>query len=303
MSEGPRYLVIVVAFVLCGSAAAARAQELEPGAYAAAPVGLNVVVIANTFSFGDLAFDPAGPIDEARSRINATAIGYIRALNLAGRSGQIAVVVPVVAGHIEGRYLGEPADVTRSGAGDIRVRVAVNLYGAPALDRAAFASAHRARRSVGASLTVAAPSGAYSSDRLLNVGANRWAFKPELGLVHNAGRIAFELYGGAWLFTTNESFYRGSVRSQEPIGSAQFHLHYAVRPRLVLSANANFYAGGRTTVNGRHSFDLQRNSRVGLTMVKPLPHGNTLRVAISGGAYTTIGADFTSLSVAWQRAW
>jgi hypothetical protein len=291
-----------LAAALCGPTAVSHAQELEPGAYAVAPVGLNVVVVANTFSFGDIAFDPSGPIDEARSRINATALGYIRAVNLAGRSGQIAVAVPIIVGHIEGRYLGEPAEVTRSGVGDVRLRLAINLYGAPAMDRKEFA-AHRRTRSVGASLVVAMPTGPYSSDRLINIGNDRWGFKPELGLVHSAGRWTVEVYGGVWLFTTNERFYRGSVRAQDPIGSAQFHVHYAIRPRLGLSGNVNFYAGGRTTVNGQQRLDLQRNSRFGLTMVKPLSRGQTLRAAISSGAYTTIGADFTSLSVAWQRAW
>lgn len=302
MSARHRVSCVFAVFVLCGPAARSGAQELEPGAYTAAPVGLRVVVIANTFSFGDISFDPSGPIDQARSRINATALAYMRALNLAGRSGQIAVALPIVAGHIEGRYLGEPANVTRAGAGDARVRTAINLYGAPALDRTAFAG-HRTRRSVGTSLTVAIPSGVYSTNRLINVGNNRWAFKPELGLVHRAGRWTLEVYGGVWLFTKNESFYRRTLRTQQPIGSAQFHAHYAVRPRLALSANANVYTGGRTTVNGRHNLDLQRNSRVGLTVVKSLPGGHALRAAISGGAYTTIGADFTSVSVSWQRAW
>jgi hypothetical protein len=293
---------VFAVFVLCGPAARSAAQELEPGAYTPAPVGLRVVVIANTYSFGDVSFDPSGPIDQARSRINVTGLAYMRALNLAGRSGQIAVALPIVTGHIEGRYLGEHADVTRAGAGDARVRTAINLYGVPALDRKAFA-AHRTRRSVGASLTAAVPSGVYSTNRLINIGNHRWAFKPELGLVQRVERWTLELYGGVWLFTKNDAFYRGSLRTQQPIGSAQFHLHYAVRPRLVLSANANIYTGGRTTVNGRHNLDLQRNSRVGLTVVTPLPRGHALRAAISSGAYTTIGADFTSVSVSWQRAW
>jgi hypothetical protein len=302
MAARQRVSWVLAAFVLFGPNAGAPAQELEPGAYTAAPVGLSVAVVANTFSFGDISFDRSAPIDQARGRINAVGLAYMRALDVAGRSAQIAVALPIVVGYIEGRYLGEPADVTRAGTGDARVRASINLYGAPALDRTAFAS-HRPRRSVGTSLTVGIPSGVYSTNRLINVGNNRWAFKPEVGLGHTAGQWTLEVYGGVWLFTKNASFYRGSVRTQQPIGSAQFHLQYAIGPRLVVSANANFYMGGRTTVNGRENVDLQRNSRVGLTVVKRLPRGHALRAAISSGAYTTIGADFTSLSLGWQRAW
>ena len=182
------------------------------------------------------------------------------------------------------------------------MRIAVNLYGAPAMDRKAFA-AHRATRLVGASLSVAMPFGQYSSDRLINIGSDRWAFKPEMGLVHIFGRWTVETFGGVWLFTKNEKIYRGSVRTQKPIGSVQLHVQYAIRPRLLLSGNVNAYSGGRTTVNGRQNLDLQRNSRVGVTMTRPLSGGRTLRVAVSRGAYTTIGADFTSVSVAFQRVW
>ena len=164
----------------------AEAQELEPGAYAVAPKGLNVLVIANTFSFGDLAFDPAVPISEASARINATSVGIARMVGVFGRSTQVSLGVPVIAGHLEGLYLGEQTEVTRGGLGDPRVRVGVNLYGAPAMDRKAFAG-YRQRRLLGASLTVSMPLGAYSQDRLINIGTNRWAFKPEVGFVSTIG--------------------------------------------------------------------------------------------------------------------
>jgi hypothetical protein len=291
---------LILAILLIAPAAAA--QELEPGAYSVAPVGLNVVVVANTLSIGDVAFDPSGPIDDASATLNFTALGYARTFALAGRSANISIGVPVVAGHLEGRYLGEFAEVTRFGLGDPRVRLGINLHGAPAMDPKTFA-ANRPRRLVGASLTVSVPIGQYSPDRLINIGSNRWAIKPEIGMSREIGRWTLEGYGGVWFFTKNAELYGNRVRTQQPIGSLQFHLQYAVRPRLLLSANSNFYFGGRTTVNGRANLDLQRNSRVGLTMARPMSRGRTLRVSVSRGAYTTIGADFTSISAAFQWLW
>jgi hypothetical protein len=279
-----------------------RAQELEPGAYAAAPVGVNLFVATNTFSKGDLAFDPSGPISEAQGAINTTVLGYVRTWNLAGRLGQIAYGVPIVVGHLEGRYIGQSVEADRRGFGDPRLRVAVNLFGARALDRASFVI-DRPRRLLGASVTISMPLGQYSTERLVNLGNHRWAFKPELGFVQVLGRWTFETYGGVWLFTANDEFYRGSRRTQDPIGSLQFHVHYMIRPRVLVSGNANYYFGGRTTVNGAENFDLQRNSRVGVTLTRPLANGRALRVALSRGAVTTIGADFTSLSVAFQQTW
>src|SRR5262245_23691427 len=87
----------------------ASAQELEPGAYWPIPAGLNVITVANSVNRGDVAFDPAAPIDEATATVNTTALVFTRAFSLAGRSAQIGGVLPIVAGHVEGLYLGEPA--------------------------------------------------------------------------------------------------------------------------------------------------------------------------------------------------
>lgn len=280
----------------------AAAQELEPGAYAVAPKGLNVFVLANTFSFGDLAFDPAGPIADASARINATSAGLARMTSLFGRSTQVSIGVPIVGGHLEGIYLGEQAAVTRAGLGDPRVRLGVNLYGAPAMDRKAFAT-YRQRRLLGASLTVSIPLGAYSQDRLINIGTHRWAWKPELGYVSTAGKWTLEVFGGAWFFSANDQLYRGGVRTQKPLASLQFHVTYPLKPRLQVVGNVNFYAGGRTTINGTENLDLQKNSRVGLTVKQSLSGGRALRYAVSRGAYTTIGADFVALSFSFQQAW
>ena len=161
---------------------ATTAQELEPGAYWPIPTGLNIVTVANSFNWGDLAFDPSAPIDEASAQINTTAFAFTRAFSLAGRSANVGVVLPVIAGHLEGLYLGEFAEVDRFGLGDPRLRLAMNLYGAPSMTPKEFASYHR-RTIVGVSLTVAPPLGQYDSTKLINLGTNRWSFKPELGFV------------------------------------------------------------------------------------------------------------------------
>jgi len=108
---------------------------------------------------------------------------------------------------------------------------------------------------------------------------------------------------GVWLFTTNTDFFGGSTREQDPIVAAQFHLTYRFRRTMWLAGDANYYTGGRTTIGGRQNLDLQRNSRVGATFSRALNRQSAIRISVSQGAVTTIGANFTSIAAGYSYAW
>ena len=135
------FLCAITALALLLMPVCASAQELKhPGAYWPIPVGLNIATVVNNFNWGDLAFDPSGPIDEASAEINTTAFALTRAFSIAGRSSNVGIVLPVVAGKVEGLYLGDPAEVDRFGLGDPRLRLAILLHGAPAMTPREFAT-------------------------------------------------------------------------------------------------------------------------------------------------------------------
>jgi hypothetical protein len=280
----------------------ASAQELEPGAYWPIPVGLTIVTVVNNFNWGDVAFDPSAPIDEARARINTTAFAFTRAFSLAGRSANAGVVAPVVAGHLEGLYLGEPAEAGRFGLGDPRLRLAMNLYGAPAMTPKEFAS-YQHRTILGVAITVAPPFGQYDSAKLINLGTHRWSVKPELGVSRAYGQWVVEAMAGVWLFTDNRNFFGGRTRTQDRIVATQVHVTYKFTRSMWLAADANYFTGGRTIIDGQQNLDFQRNSRIGATFSTALNRGQAIRMSVSKGAYTTIGADFISVAVGYNYAW
>lgn len=148
-----------------------------------------------------------------------------------------------------------------------------------------------------------APSGQYDPAKLINIGSNRWSFKPEVGLSQPAGRWLLEAYGGVWLFTDNTDFYGGSRREQKPIGTLQAHASYTFRPRLWLAGDATYYGGGRSTLAGVVKSDVQSNSRFGLTLGLPLGRRQSLKVAWATAFTTRVGGDFDTVAVAWQMLW
>ena len=64
------------------------AQDLEPRAYSASPVGLNFVVLAFRHLTGSVLFDPTLPISNVKANLNIPAAGYGRTFGLFGRQGR-----------------------------------------------------------------------------------------------------------------------------------------------------------------------------------------------------------------------
>ena len=276
-------------------------QEMEARAYSVSPVGTNIVVLGYGRSTGDLAFDPSLPITDASATINGASAGYLRSLNFFGRSANVGVILPYTWGNLQGNVAGQFQQVRRSGLRDPMVRLAVNLHGAPAMNLKEFAG-YRQKTIIGASLVVVAPLGQYDPAKAINLGANRWAFKPELGISRAVRRMYLDFYVGAWLYTANNNF-QGRTRKQDPILSTQFHWSYILSRKLWIAFDATFYTGGRTTVNGVRGDDLQRNSRVGGTFSFKLDRRQSLKFAYSKGAVTTIGGNFQSVSFGYQYLW
>ena len=103
------------------------------------------------------------------------------------------------------------------------------------------------------------PSGQYADSRVGNIGTNRWSLKPEPGISKAAGPWTLELSTAATLFGDNKDFYGGNRRSQAPLYSTQVHAVYSFHSGLWASADATYFTGGRTTLNGTVNDDRQQN--------------------------------------------
>ena len=280
----------------------AAAQELEPRAYRTMPVGLNAAAFSYLFSTGNVVTEPSTPIADLEAEAHTVVLGYLRSFGVLGRSASLSLTMPYVYMSASATVGGSPAEGNRTGWATPRARLAVNLLGGPALGPAQFAK-YQQGRNLGVSLTVAPPGGQYTSDHLINFGTNRWAFKPEIGYSSIQGRWIFEGAAGIWFFSTYTDAPGGFTRRQDPIGNFQAHVSYNFTPRVWLAANANYFTGGKTSLDGNLQQDLQKNSRVGLTLSVPAGPGRSLRIAAHTGAITSIGADFDIASLTYQVVW
>jgi len=295
---------------LAGGPGRLHAQELAPRAYVITPLGSNAITLANTYNSGDLLLEGAAPIKDATASLNAPTLTYYRAFSLFGRSANVFAGLAYGVGTFEGNVLGEQRSIYRSGLFDSVVRLSVNLVGGPAMSLPEMRTWQQ-KTLVGVSIKVVAPTGQYDPTKLINLGANRWAFKPELGLSRRWGHWIFDAYGAVWLFTENPEFFSRNAyvpgvqsQTQDPVAVIETHLSYDVRPRMWISLDANFWRGGATSLNGvENPATLQQNSRVGITGAFPITRHQSLKLSYTRGAYIRFGGDYQILSAAWQYSW
>jgi hypothetical protein len=186
--------------------------------------------------------------------------------------------------------------------GDPRFRFSYNFYGAPAVSLQEFAG-YEQDVIVGASVQVSVPMGQYDPSRLVNVGANRWWVKPEIGASKEIGKLTLELNGSATYYTDNDNFFGGHTRQQDPIYAVQGHVIYGFSHGIWAALDATYYWGGQTTVDGVTGNDLQRNSRGGVTVALPVSRYNSVKLYASTGVSTRTGSDFDTFGIAWQTRW
>jgi hypothetical protein len=210
-------------------------------------------------------------------------------------------VFPYIFAGLYGRVAGVEGYRYRSGLTDSVFRFAINLHGAPAMSPKEFAT-YRQKTIVGASFTAYAPLGQYDPNVLANIGSNRWAFKPEVGISRPYRMWVFEAAAGIWLFTKNAEYFRGSVRSQDPLGGIQAHIVRLLPHRTWFAFDATAYTGGRSYLNGKPKADYQGNTRIGFTYGIALSRRQALRFTYFQGATTRVGVDLRSVSVAYQIA-
>jgi hypothetical protein len=137
---------------------------------------VNFLVGGYAYTRGGVSFDTL-PISDPKLATSSAVVGYARTLDLWGSSGKFDVIVPYTWLSGSAIYQGDPLRRDVDGLADPLLRVSVNFFGAPALTLPEFRS-YRQDLIVGASLQVSVPAGQYDDTKLINLGTNRWFFKP-----------------------------------------------------------------------------------------------------------------------------
>ncbi|MGE0086353.1 MAG: transporter [Desulfococcaceae bacterium] len=292
-------LAVIALFFLT---AQTYAGEIEPRSYVNTPVGVNFLIAGYSYSDGGLSTTASSPLEDAELKIHYGVLAYARALDICGKSGKIDVIVPYADLSGTAMVAGQQRERDVSGLNDPRLRFSVNFFGSPAVSLPEFAN-YRQDLIIGASLQVSAPLGQYDEDKLVNLGNNRWFFKPDIGISKAWGDFVTELSAGVFFFTDNDEFFGGTELEQEPVFTTQLHVTYNIGRGMWAALSGTYDYGGRTTVNGVENDDLQENSRVGATFAMPLNRNNSIKLFANTAIHTSIGNDYEMAGIVWQYRW
>ena len=286
--------------VLTGHIQTAYAADVQPRLYTNVPVGMQFLSVAYAYSDGEVAFDDSVPLEDVSGEIDLMNIAYARGLDIGGRSGVLTVIVPYMDIELEGLYLGLPAQGQRQGLGDPKVRLAVNLYGAPALSPEEFRG-YQQDTIIGASVSVSIPIGRYDKERVINPGTNRWNIAAQLGGSKRIGKWELEAAGRVSWSSKNDEVLGNNELRQDPIGSFLGAVLYHFGPGMWLGGGVAYTFGGDTELNGVERDDHQDNWRTGAAFNFPLARQHSMQLRWTDGVSSRIGADFQTWTLSYTH--
>jgi hypothetical protein len=187
----------------------ACAQFNDPRTYDNTPVGINRLELSYAHVHANAMIDTSLIIEGASVGLNQGTIDYTRYFGLLHRLAWVEAAVPVAG--FGGSFTGASIQGSTTDMGDSSYRLAILLKRGPALTVAQFQN-YKPSTTLGVSLAITAPTGSYHSDKILNLGSDRWSFKPEIALTRpfgNAQRWESNAHANAYFYRDNTSYVGG----------------------------------------------------------------------------------------------
>lgn len=279
------------------------AQFTDPHNYDNAPVGVNQIEIDYYYARSDASIDTSLIFTGATFNLNQGIIDYTHYFGFIHRLAWVEATLPFAG--LSGSISGTNISGSVTGTGDSSYLVAALLKGGPALSVAQFEN-YKPTTTVGVSLTITAPTGQYDSNKVLNLGSNRWSFKPEFAVSHPFGpeqRWQFDVYANAYFHTDNTSYQGAKILRQQPLPGIEGHISYAFTDKLWASLDTRYSFGGNTFVNGVNENNAQQNFILGTEVNVSINHQNSFVFEFAKPVVHQNGPSYTGFAVRYFYSW
>lgn len=281
----------------------AYAQFTDPRTYQNTPVGINQLELSYAYARSNTSIDTSFIVSGAKFNLNQGLVDYTRYLTFLHRVAWVEAGVPIA--NLSGFITGTNITGSTTGAGDSSYTAAILLKGGPALSPEQFAKAE-ATTSIGLSLSTTAPTGQYDPNKLLNLGSDRWSFKPELAVSKPFGLgqgWVFDTYVNSYFYTDNTSYRGEEVLRQRALLGLEGHISYTFNETIWASLDSRYSFLGDTIVNGVNQDNSQRNFILGSELVISPSSRNSFTCEFAKAVVHKNGPSVTGFTVRYDYTW
>jgi len=282
-----KILVATIAFILTISGAYAQDGAR---AYFPLPAGTNDIDLTATFS----------QLEYQGSIFNSFVItpSYRHSFDLFGDAATFLIGWPVGKLSASVNSPVGPIDLeTDPAQGDFFVGGTLGLLGAPALSPLEYVQ-FQPGLAVSVTTKLFVPTGAYDSNRLLNLGGNRWSLQAALPITYmlgssilDPGLTTLEVVPSVQIFSDNEdAFGPVNVFGQAPIFAVEGHITRSFGQGLWGAVDGSAEFGGETSADGSLNGDAHQAVSLGATFGLSLSPSVAVRLNYQEQVYSNISS-------------
>ncbi len=273
---------------------------------------------------GSLQFDPGNfiyPNSDIEASVflamwgrHFTLFNRASTLSVALIGGNVDVDVDVTTNAVPRQFLppgvapGSSFGQSSSGYADPNVSLAINLLGTPALKSNVDLMNYEPTFTLDAQVMLAVPIGEYESDKLVNLGLNRWwgriAFpmKYHFGVFSPGYMSSFELTPSVWLFGENDDFV-GQTLDNDPLWQLEAHLTHDFTRGFFVSLDVLYRSGFLSEIGGMEVGDDVDVGNLGFTFSFQVTDNVMIRTSYLSNVFGDENLDNSILKMQFAYAW
>lgn len=293
--------------LVMGLISSCLALEPVPQQWNHLPKGMNFAAIGYAYTEADISVDPVLRLEDAKMELNTWTGKYIHTFEMLDKSARVDITQAYQEGRWNGLLNGASATISRHGLSDTFLRFVLNLYGAPPLsgkEYVAYRKDTNIKTLIGMGLAMRLPTGDYMDDKLINLGENRFSFRPQFGVLHRRDKWTVELTGEVAFYTENNEFFNGNTLEKDPLYIIHGHLIHTFRPGLWAGVSFGYDYGGQSRINGVDKDDRRQDTGWAINFAYPINRSSGIKVTyIRTRTQEPVGLDTDTLTAGLSILW